>query len=165
MMRWAFSGVVVSGFSVMQSQPASSARTMYSSWKASGEVTMTDRWLGRFLDKMEGLNLFENTLLILLSDHGVAHGEHGYTGKPDNVLIDVDPDARTRFAVTMPRRVAHVRLTIVPDGGVARLRLLGDVVDDLRAEGGSALYLPQAPEEAQVPAGAPGADGASGQQA
>jgi arylsulfatase A-like enzyme len=52
----------------------------------SAEVTMMDRWLGRFLDKMEELNLFENTLLILLSDHGVAHGEHGYTGKPDNVL-------------------------------------------------------------------------------
>ena len=47
---------------------------------------MMDRWLGHFLDKMEELNLFENTLLILLSDHGVAHGEHGYTGKPDNVL-------------------------------------------------------------------------------
>jgi arylsulfatase A-like enzyme len=45
-----------------------------------------DRWLGRFLDKMEGLNLFENTLLMLLADHGVAHGEHGYTGKPDYVL-------------------------------------------------------------------------------
>jgi arylsulfatase A-like enzyme len=40
-----------------------------------------DRWLGRFLDKMEELNLFENTLLILLSDHGVAHGEHGIVGK------------------------------------------------------------------------------------
>jgi arylsulfatase A-like enzyme len=52
----------------------------------SAEVTMVDRWLGRFLDRMEELNLFENTLLILLSDHGVAHGEHGYTGKPDNVL-------------------------------------------------------------------------------
>jgi arylsulfatase A-like enzyme len=47
---------------------------------------MMDRWLGRFLDKMEELSLFDSTLLILLSDHGVAHGEHGYTGKPDNVL-------------------------------------------------------------------------------
>jgi arylsulfatase A-like enzyme len=52
----------------------------------SAEVTMMDRWLGRFLDKMEELDLLDNTLLILLSDHGVAHGEHGYTGKPDNVL-------------------------------------------------------------------------------
>jgi len=52
----------------------------------AGEVTMVDRWLGRFLDTMRELNLFENTLLILLSDHGVAHGEHGYTGKPSYVL-------------------------------------------------------------------------------
>jgi arylsulfatase A-like enzyme len=52
----------------------------------SAELTMMDRWLGRFLDKMEELNLFENTLLMLLADHGVAHGEHGYTGKPDYVL-------------------------------------------------------------------------------
>jgi arylsulfatase A-like enzyme len=47
----------------------------------SGELTMMDRWLGRFLDKMEELNLFENTLLILLSDHGVSLGEHGIVGK------------------------------------------------------------------------------------
>lgn len=52
----------------------------------AGEVTMVDRWLGRFLDTMGELNLFDNTLLILLSDHGVAHGEHGYTGKPSYVL-------------------------------------------------------------------------------
>ena len=47
----------------------------------SGEVTMMDRWLGRFLDEMEELNLFDNTLLIAISDHGVAFGEHGIVGK------------------------------------------------------------------------------------
>ena len=47
----------------------------------AAEVTMVDRWLGRFLDKMEELNLFEDTLLVLLSDHGIAHGEHGVVGK------------------------------------------------------------------------------------
>ena len=52
----------------------------------AGEVTMVDRWLGRFLDRMEELDLFENTLLILLSDHGHALGEHGYTGKPHYAL-------------------------------------------------------------------------------
>ena len=50
-----------------------------------GEVTMVDRWLGRFLDRMDELDLFENTL-ILLSDHGHALGEHGYTGKPHYAL-------------------------------------------------------------------------------
>jgi arylsulfatase A-like enzyme len=48
----------------------------------AGEVTMADRWLGSLLDKMRELGLMENTLLVFLSDHGVAHGEHGYAGKP-----------------------------------------------------------------------------------
>lgn len=47
----------------------------------AGEVTMTDRWLGKFLQKMEDLKLAENTLLFVLSDHGVQLGEHGLTGK------------------------------------------------------------------------------------
>jgi arylsulfatase A-like enzyme len=52
----------------------------------AAEITMVDRWLGRFLDKMEQLNLFENTLLLVIADHGVAFGEHGYTGKPSYAL-------------------------------------------------------------------------------
>jgi arylsulfatase A-like enzyme len=52
----------------------------------AGEVTMTDRWLGYFLEKMEELGLFRNTLLVLLSDHGIAHGEHGILGKPPMAL-------------------------------------------------------------------------------
>jgi arylsulfatase A-like enzyme len=47
----------------------------------AAEVTMVDRWLGNFLDKMDELKLFENTLLIVLSDHGHAFGEHGFAGK------------------------------------------------------------------------------------
>jgi arylsulfatase A-like enzyme len=52
----------------------------------AAEITMTDRWLGRFMDKMEELKLFENTLLMVISDHGVAFGEHGITGKLPNQL-------------------------------------------------------------------------------
>jgi arylsulfatase A-like enzyme len=48
----------------------------------AGEVTMTDRWFGNFIDKMHSSGLAENTLLIVLSDHGVALGEHDTTGKP-----------------------------------------------------------------------------------
>jgi arylsulfatase A-like enzyme len=52
----------------------------------SAETTMMDRWLGRFLEKMEELNLFENTLLLLLSDHGILLGDHGLVGKPHSQL-------------------------------------------------------------------------------
>jgi arylsulfatase A-like enzyme len=48
----------------------------------AAEVTMTDRWFGNFLDKLYSSGLSENTLLIVLSDHGVALGEHDATGKP-----------------------------------------------------------------------------------
>jgi allantoicase len=39
-------------------------------------------------------------------------------------------DARNGFAVAAPHRVTHVRLRIYPDGGVARLRVHGEVLPD-----------------------------------
>jgi allantoicase len=39
-------------------------------------------------------------------------------------------DARHSFAVSSRRRFSHVRLNIFPDGGVARLRVHGEVVPD-----------------------------------
>jgi allantoicase len=41
-------------------------------------------------------------------------------------------DARNTFPVDVDRRITHVRLSIYPDGGVARLRVHGDVVPDPR---------------------------------
>ena len=52
----------------------------------SAEVTMTDHWLGHFLDKAQGLGILDNTMLIVLSDHGHAFGEHGYAGKVASAL-------------------------------------------------------------------------------
>jgi len=42
-------------------------------------------------------------------------------------------DTQNTFAVSDPRRFTHVRLSTLPDGGVARLRVLGHVVPDPRA--------------------------------
>jgi len=39
-------------------------------------------------------------------------------------------DAENSFVVDSDRRVTHVRLSLYPDGGVARLRVYGDVVAD-----------------------------------
>ena len=35
-----------------------------------GKVTMVDHWLGRLLDRMDALNLWENTTMIVTTDHG-----------------------------------------------------------------------------------------------
>lgn len=40
------------------------------------------------------------------------------------------PDTRHRFRLTASPEVTHVRLDIHPDGGIARLRLLGDLTPD-----------------------------------
>jgi arylsulfatase A-like enzyme len=47
----------------------------------AAEVTMVDVWLGRFLDRLENLGLAGNTLVVLVSDHGVLLGERGWVGK------------------------------------------------------------------------------------
>lgn len=52
----------------------------------SGEVTMVDHWLGNFLNKMEDLDLMKDTLVIFVSDHGHAFGEHGVAGKVPSAI-------------------------------------------------------------------------------
>jgi allantoicase len=54
----------------------------------------------------------------------------------------VDPDVHNLFAATAPDRLAtHVRLTIYPDGGVARLRVFGAIVADPRRLAGGRADL------------------------
>ena len=47
----------------------------------AGEVTLVDRWLGYFLEKMENLGLMDNTLIAVISDHGHCLGEHNLVSK------------------------------------------------------------------------------------
>ncbi len=44
---------------------------------ANACATETDFYVGHILDKLDELGLAEDTLLVLLSDHGVPLGEHG----------------------------------------------------------------------------------------
>ena len=80
----------------------------------AAEVTMTDRWLGVLLERLGDLGLAEDTVIVLVADHGIFIGEHGWTGKisvalhPELVhvpLIVVDPSRRRagRRARTAPR--------------------------------------------------------------
>ena len=47
----------------------------------AGEVTLVDKWIGVFLEKVKELGFWENSLIILLSDHGEPLGEHGIIRK------------------------------------------------------------------------------------
>lgn len=81
-----------------------------------------------------------------------ACGTDGYPGLdgllgPGTEWAEIVPrsrlagDAENRFAVTDGRRFTHVRLAIHPDGGVARLRVNGEVIPDPRLLDGLSLDL------------------------
>ncbi len=47
----------------------------------AAELTYTDVWIGKLLNKLHDLGLADNTIVYYLSDHGVTLGEHGIIGK------------------------------------------------------------------------------------
>jgi len=47
----------------------------------AGALTMADHWLGKFLDKMDTYKMWDDTVIILTTDHGHLLGEHGYWAK------------------------------------------------------------------------------------
>lgn len=79
------------------------AQAMY-----AAETTFLDAWLGRFLTRLDELGL-SNTWVVVVSDHGVALGEHGVIGKNSNEmhgeLIDVP------YMIRHPQRLGAGRRT------------------------------------------------------
>jgi len=52
----------------------------------AAEVTLTDRWLGVFLDRLHELRLERDTIVVFVSDHGIYLGDYGLTGKSSITL-------------------------------------------------------------------------------
>lgn len=47
----------------------------------AAEAEMVDRGIGRILQKIDDLQLWDDSIVVVTSDHGFAIGEHGCTGK------------------------------------------------------------------------------------
>ena len=85
----------------------------------SGEVAFADRALGQVLERLKELRLYDETLIVITSDHGEMLGEHGelthgffvYEGALKVPLVFKVPGAKTA-----PRRVEQVvsLIDIVP---------------------------------------------------
>jgi len=54
----------------------------------AGEVTFVDECLGILLGTLKELGLYENTLIIVIADHGHPHGDHGWIMKHDHNLYN-----------------------------------------------------------------------------
>jgi len=46
------------------------------------EIEYLDTHIQDFLDRLDGQGIFDNSLVIIVADHGDAFGEHGYYGHP-----------------------------------------------------------------------------------
>ena len=64
-------------------------------------LSMCDAQVGKVLDKMDEYNMWEDTMLIVNTDHGFFLGEHGYIGK--NFPPMFDEVIHTPFFIHDPR--------------------------------------------------------------
>jgi arylsulfatase A-like enzyme len=73
------------------------------------EAQLVDRWIGRVLQKIDDLDLWQNSIVIFTTDHGASLGEHNRTGKTN---INVGDD---RCWPIYPE-VAHIPFMIAAPG-------------------------------------------------
>lgn len=72
------------------------------------EAELVDRWVGRILDKIDDLSLWDNSIVVFTSDHGSSLGEHNRTGKTnisdgDDRIWPIYPEiAHVPFLVAAP---------------------------------------------------------------
>lgn len=74
---WPYYGRIDKGQSELTDRQLQFVRSQF-----AGKVTMVDRWFGRLLDKLDDEGLWDDTVVIVTSDHGHFLGEHGWMGKP-----------------------------------------------------------------------------------
>jgi arylsulfatase A-like enzyme len=81
---WPYYGRIDAGQSRLSERQVAFVRAQY-----AGKLTMVDRWFGRLLAALDELGLWENTAVIVTTDHGHFLGDHGWMGKPDAPMYNV----------------------------------------------------------------------------
>jgi arylsulfatase A-like enzyme len=66
----------------------SARETQHIRARYAAELTLTDRWLGHFLDTLELTGEMDRSMVVLTTDHGFMLGEHGLIGKPWSAISD-----------------------------------------------------------------------------
>ena len=75
----------------------------------AAEAELVDRHIGRVLQKIDDLQLWENSVVVVMADHGISIGEHYRTGKSN-----IDPNDK-RFWPIYPE-IGHVPFLIAGAG-------------------------------------------------
>jgi len=73
----------------------------------AGEIAFTDDCIGRVLEKLKELDLYETTLVMVVGDHGELLGEHG---EPSHTYFIYRAAVEVPWIVKLPRRVESRRV-------------------------------------------------------
>lgn len=92
---WPYYGRIDAGQSELTDRELAFVRSQF-----AGKVTMVDRWFGRVLDTLDELGGWDETMVIVTSDHGHFLGEYGWMGKPS--APDYDLLCRTPLFIWHP---------------------------------------------------------------
>lgn len=127
--------------------PPSPFRDQYANRLYDGEIAYTDSEIGRLLAGLEELGVLDNTLVVLVGDHGEGLGEHGEQTHSlliyDSTLhvpLIIAPPTKERLGLAVNRQVSNA--DIVP----TILDIVG-IDTDLEFDGVSLLEGPDAHPE------------------
>lgn len=81
---WPYYGPIDEGQSELSDRQLGFLRSQF-----AGKVTMVDEWFGRVLNALDEDNLWEETMVIVTSDHGFFLGERGAVGKNQFPVLDL----------------------------------------------------------------------------
>jgi len=119
----------------------------------AAEVTMTDRWLGVLIERLHDLRLENETVVALVSDHGILFGERGWTGKistqlhPELInvpLLIADPGGRRGSTHPFFASTHDLAPTLLAIAGVDRPEKMTGVDLSAALRGGPAPDRPYA---------------------
>jgi arylsulfatase A-like enzyme len=75
----------------------------------AGEISLCDKWFGYFIKKLKEMELYENSLIFFISDHGHSLGEHNAIGKIPRFmypeLVDIPFMIKPPGGVNGPKRI------------------------------------------------------------
>jgi len=81
----------------------------------AAEITLTDKWVGHLLRQIEEMDLLKNTMVILLSDHGISIGEHHRAGKhtvdPNNPWPIYEEVSHIPLLISLPGHLSPKRIS------------------------------------------------------
>lgn len=88
-------------------------------------MTGVDENVGRIINELKRLNLFENTIVVFTSDHGICMGAHGQAGKD----IFYEESMRIPMIISWPQKIKpkvdHITMMAFADLYPTLLSLMG----------------------------------------